>query len=173
MKNEADRADSSADADPLPKATDRLLQRFHDAELRPSERKEFEARLQNDPGLQAELARLERASAFFAADAESCEPAPLPVGFVDRLFSRIKSEQATPVQPKLKRWIAIAASFLIFLLAAHAFTLPPQGDDLSANERQDRASLELLELLDRKKDALLLVPTKESAGKGEGQERKK
>jgi len=162
--SKADESAQSAMSDTSPSATERLLQRYHDAELRPSERRELEERLRVDDKLRAQLERMEETAEFLAADAEAGEPAPLGIGFADRLISRLEAEPDLPDgdpgrapfgQLSFKRWIAIAASFLVFLLAAHAVTLPLQEDVLSARERQTRQSrerAELLRRLDRKAD---------------------
>lgn len=85
--------------EPEPTSDELLLQRFLDGELRPSERRDLEARLAFDVALSRRLGEMRDLKGLFAAGRDLVgQPVPLGVGFADRVWAEyLQAERERPV----------------------------------------------------------------------------
>ncbi len=150
---------------PLSERDALLLQRYVDGELRPTEKLEFEERLCAEPPLDAALLELEDTRDYLLMG--KVDPAPLGLGFADRLWQSYRKDYrkelhaghaAAAASPQLssdgvvhtlKFWTALAASILVLLSALALFFHPSEERGLLCADDRPETIRQVLRRLDQ------------------------
>lgn len=168
--------DSETHTEREPRPDELLVMRYVDGELRPSELRELEARLLEEPALVRVLEHAVRARSWFRA--QQPVPAPLGAGFADRLFRALTEQEpvvataapsaaagpaslgtGSPPQTAtfdhtLRVWALVAASLLLILSAFALFARSGADDGTMHADDAPAVRARTLEQLDARARAL-------------------
>lgn len=112
-----------------------LLMRYLDGEMEPSERADFETRLQNDASLKAQLENLQLAIASVKQYATAQKVQSIHIEMMQELSSVRKEEtKIVPMRKIIRYGLAIAASVIIILVGVNIFSSPSLSSEKLYNE---------------------------------------